>query len=229
MSIIVLILIILIFYDIVKEKCYSFFNTNLVKSNVDGNSYPVISDYDDQQQAANLIAEINLFTVLVITQLKTTYLTISPITPEQIKGFEVASILQNRYNPASLSENKPTSDKDTSFTQNKGEMISLCLREKQSGLNKFHSSDVIKFVMLHELSHIITPEITHSDLFWTNFRFLLEFCKKKGLYSAPDYGINNSVYCGMTIKYNPEYDNIRTVSYFNKPTSNISYVPSPLS
>lgn len=214
MSIVILILIVLIFYDIVKDKCYSFFNTNLVKSSIDGNSYPVVSLYEDQQTAADHIAHINLFTVEVIKRLKMQYLTSLPKTPEQVKGFEVASILELKYSPLSLSENKPTSDKDTSFTQNKGEMISLCLREKQSGMNKFHSLDIVKFVMLHELAHIVTPETTHSDLFWTNFRFLLEFCKKNKLYSAPDYGTSNELYCGMTIRYNPEYDNIRTVSYF---------------
>lgn len=214
MKILITLIIILLIFN-VKEKCYSFFNTNLVKSNVDGNSYSVISSYEDQQKAADNIANINLFTIEVISKLKKQYLTSLPITPEQIKGFEVASILQTKYSPTSLSENKPTSDKDTSFTQNKGELIALCLREKQSGLNKFHSLDVIKFVMLHELAHVVTPETTHSNLFWTNFRFLLEFCKKNKLYSAPDYGTNNEVYCGMTIRYNPEYDNLRTISYFH--------------
>ncbi len=193
---------------------YSFFNTNLVKSSVDGNSYPVVASYEDQQKASDLIAKINLFTIKLIFNLKTQYLSKSPVTPEEIKGFEVANILIEKYSPVSLSENLPTSDKDTSYTQNKGEIISLCLREKQTGTNQFHSLDVIKFVMLHELAHIVTPEIIHSNLFWTNFRFLLEFCKKHKLYVAPDYGKNNEVYCGMTIRYNPEYDNLRTISYF---------------
>ncbi len=193
---------------------YSFFTTNLVKSNIDGNSYPVISSYEEQQKASDTIAKINLFTLQLLFLLKEQYLSRSPATPEEIKGFEIISILLEKYSPKALSENKPTSDKDTSYTQNKGEIISLCLREKQSGLNKIHSLDIIKFVMLHELAHIITPETTHSNLFWTNFRFLLEFCKKHNIYTAPDFGKNNEVYCGMTIRYNPEYDNIRTISYF---------------
>lgn len=213
MGIVILFLIILIFYDIIKDRCYSFFNTSLVKS-VDGNSYPVVSTYADQQEAADLIAGINSFTVEVIKKLKTTYLTKSPTTPDQIKGFEMASILENRYSPASLMENQPTTAKDTSYTQNKGEVISLCLREKQSGQNKFHSIDVLKFVMLHELAHIVTPEIDHSDWYWTNFRFLLEFCNIHGLYTSPNYGVHNVPYCGMTIRYNPIYDDMRTISYF---------------
>ncbi len=214
MKAIVIILVVILVWEVTSNN-YSFFNTNLVKSDVDGNSYPVVSSYEDQQKAANMIANINLFTLDLIFKLKKKYLTISPITPEEIKGFEIANILHKKYSPGSLSENKPTSDKDTSYTQNKGEIISLCLREKQTGKNEFHSLDIIKFVMLHELAHIVTPEITHSNLFWTNFRFLLEFCKKYDIYVAPDYGKNNQAYCGMIIRYNPEYDNIRTVSYFD--------------
>jgi hypothetical protein len=201
----------------VREKCYSFFNTNIVKSGIDGNSYSVISSYEDQEKAADLIAQINLFTIKLIKKLKETYLTISPNNAEQIKGFEVASVLDIRYTPLALSENKPTSDKDTSFTQNKGELISLCLREKQSGKNQFHSLDVLKFVMIHELAHIVTPELNHSTLFWNNFRFLLEFSKKNNLYTSPNYGDYNELYCGMTIKYNPMYDKILTQSYFYRP------------
>jgi hypothetical protein len=206
------------------SRSYSFFDTNLIKSSIDGNSYPVVSSYEEQQKAADIMAEINLFTVQLISALKKKYLTNSPVTPEEIKGFEVASILIEKYSPSSLSENKPTSDKDTAYTQNKGEVISLCLREKQTGLNQFHTLDVIKFVMLHELAHIITPEIIHSNLFWTNFRFLLEFCKENNLYTAPDYGKNNQLYCGMTIRYNPEYDNLRTISYFKEKSYNIYYL-----
>ncbi len=216
MKILILILILIIFYDSIYGRALSFFISSNIKSNIDGNIYPVISSYEDKHAAADIIAKINIFAVDLIRRLKATYLTISPETPEQIKGYEVASILEKRYKSESLAENKPTSDKDTSYTQNKGEVIALCLREKESGFNKFHSLDTLKFVMLHELAHIITPEITHSNLFWTNFRFLLEFCQKQGIYTAPDYNKKNEQYCGMTIRYNPMWDNIRTVSYFEK-------------
>jgi len=213
---VLILLVIVIFFDTIKSTCRSFFNSNFVKSKIDGNTYSVVSSYDDQQEAADIIAHINQFAIDVIKNLKETYMRTELKTPEQIKGFEVTNILEIKYSPKSLSENEPTSHKDTSYTQNKGEIISLCLREKSSGKNNFHSLDIIKFVMLHELAHIITPEIHHSDLFWTNFRFLLEFCERKGLYKSPDYGSKHEVYCGMTIRYNPIYDNFRTISYFNK-------------
>lgn len=193
----------------------------------DGNYYKVVIDYEDQVQAAALIAEINTFTVQLIKKLKQTYRQrdFMPKTAEEIKGFEVASILSKKYRSESLSENKPKSAYDTSYTQNKGEIISLCLREKQSGKNKFHSIEILKFVMLHELAHIVTPELNHSPLFWNNFRFLLEFCKRHGLYDAPNFTKKNEVYCGLNIEYNPMYDNLNTKSYFSKTLTEISPVP----
>jgi WLM domain len=197
-----------------RDKYYSYFNSSITKSNTDGNYYPVLSEFDNQQEAADMIGNLNQFSIRVLTRLKEKYLTITPVTPDQVKGYEAASILSRNYSPASLQENDPPSPKETSYNQNKGRVISLCIREKESGKNELHDPAVVKFVMLHELAHTITPELTHSNLFWTNFRFLLEFCQIEGLYIAPNYNSVPAKYCGMEINYNPIYDSVRTVSYF---------------
>jgi hypothetical protein len=92
-------------------------------------------------------------------------------------------------------------------------MISLCLREKYSGKNVLHSLDILLFVMLHEIGHVITPEYNHTRRFWTNFKFLLEFCDVNDIYYSPDFDSNNVKYCSIDITYNPRYDKL-LYSYF---------------
>jgi hypothetical protein len=180
----------------------------------DGNYYRVSKKYEDNQKAAELMSEINSFTKNLIKSLKLEYTNNTPVTLEQKKGYEVSKLLERRYSPTSLQENVPSSANDTSYVKNKGEIIALCLREKTTGNNNFHSLDVLKFVMIHELAHMITLGLDHSSHFWTNFRFLLEFAEKKELYKSPDFRFRPAHYCGMTIHYNPIHDNDRTRSYF---------------
>jgi hypothetical protein len=213
-NIVIILLIIVIFYDNICSTYNEFFHSIMIKSNLDGETYKVASDYIDSKEAADKMADINLFTIKLIDKLKSVYINSDAQTPEQKKGLVVTNILLSKFNSNSLSENDPIDFTKTSYTKNKGEEISLCLREKISGENKLHSSQLLKFVMLHELAHIITPELEHTPLFWNNFRFLLDFCAKYDLYRSDNYTINNTMYCGMKIEYNPFYDNRRTVSFF---------------
>jgi hypothetical protein len=211
-----------------KPALVSRFNSSYVLATRDGRQYRVIDKYSEKEKAANLIADINHFTTRLIQELSDEYATEKDEQPildkeqaakkqrEIQRGRLIVTALQKRYNAKALIENDPPSAKETSYTQNKGEIIALCLREKITGQNKFHSLDVIKFVMLHELAHVVTPELDHSESFWNNFRFLLEFAEKKRLYSAPNFAEEPQHYCGMTIKYNPVYDDVHTKSYFDQ-------------
>lgn len=201
------------------NKISEYFTMQRVTSSIDSNKYLVVNSYTDKEKAADLIAQINIFTINFIKKLKDTYLTPAyVVTPhmseyEYDKGKEITIILLERFKPESLQENEPESPDKTSYTLNKGQTISLCLREKISGQNKFHDIDIIKFVLLHELGHVITPELNHSVLFWTNFRFLLEFCVKYDLYTAVDYNKTNVNYCGLNVTYTPTSDTTLS-SYF---------------
>jgi hypothetical protein len=211
-----IIITILVLYLLYKPQVHDYFTTIRVKSDSDFNEYPVVSLYNDTQKAANIMGDVNLFTVDLIKKMQAKYLnkeTGVADTVEYVKGREITITLINRFASNSLKENEPVSSDATSYTINKGDVIGICLREKQSGKNNFHDIDDIKFVLLHELAHIVTPEYSHTPLFWTNFRFLLEFCKSNGLYHTPDYASRNVNYCGTTITYNPMDDN-KLKSYF---------------
>lgn len=210
-----IILSIVLIYLLLNDRCREFFTSEYVKSS-DGTEYSVVSKYDDNKKAADTIAELNKFVIELIKRLKQKYGAVKIQNNETKKGYEVLTILEKRFNPKNVLENDPVDLTKTSYTKNKGEVIALCLREKQSGDNKFHLEDDIKFVLLHEIAHIITPEYNHSQGFWDNFRFLLEFAHNEGLYKSPDYSKKNVNYCGTTIKYNPMYDTTRTKSFFKE-------------
>ncbi|MGL5936428.1 MAG: Wss1p-related putative metallopeptidase [Cetobacterium sp.] len=182
---------------------------------MDDKEYMVVAKYQDAEKAAELIANLNSFAGNLISELKKVYLEprINISEKEYNKGREVVSILMRKFNPKSMRENEPDSPKNTSFTTNKGEIISMCLREKQSGENKFHDMHTLQFVFLHELAHIITKEMDHVSNFWVNFRFLLEFCKKYNLYETKNYNKENINYCGMEVTYSPLEDR-NLYSYF---------------
>jgi len=207
---------ILVLYLLYKPQVHDYFTTIRVKSDSDFNEYPVVSLYNDTQKAANIMGDVNLFTVDLIKKMQAKYFnnaTKNIETIEYLKGREITAVLIARFASNSLKENEPVSPDATSYTINKGDVIGICLREKQTGQNNFHDIDDIKFVLLHELAHVVTPEYSHTPLFWTNFRFLLEFCKSHGLYHTPNYAARNIQYCGTTITYNP-MDDDNLISYF---------------
>jgi hypothetical protein len=211
--VIIIILFGLLFYP----RACEYFTMTKVKSTVDNAEYLVVKSYADKEQAANLMAEINLFTVKLIQTLKSKYSQHDPqimSLAEYIKGREITSVLTKKFKSESLQENLPDSPNKTSYTSNKGEIISLCLREKKTGKDQFHDLDTLKFVLIHELGHIITPELNHSVLFWSNFRFLLEFCNKYKLYTSPDFDKHNVNYCGLEVSYTPINDKTLS-SYFS--------------
>jgi hypothetical protein len=185
-----------------------------VKSDLDNISYPVVAKYENTKIAANMIGDMHIFTSNLIKKLKSVYLVdVFQQTPEYAVGINVTKLLMKRFHHDSLEENDPPSADKTSYVLNKGEIISLCLREKQSGQNKFHDLNILKFVMLHELSHMISVSVNHDVEFWTNFKFLLEFCEKYDLYKVPDYEKNNINYCGLNVSYVPSMDK-KLKSYF---------------
>ena len=114
--------------------------------------------------------------------------------------------LRKRYKGAvNLRETHPLNGEgDTSYTIDKGNILSLCLR---SGSGDLHDFDTLKFVYLHEISHIAANVFQHPDKFWKIFRLILIEAENAGLYSPFNYASHPIMYCGkLTISYNPYYD-----------------------
>jgi hypothetical protein len=115
-------------------------------------------------------------------------------------------LLVERYRPDSILENSVTS-KDTSYSENKGEKIVICLRDKNDPpAYPFVDMNTVMFVVLHEMAHLMTAELSsgkHTPEFWANFRRLLEDASRIGIYTPVNYAKSPVDYCGMKITDSP--------------------------
>lgn len=93
-------------------------------------------------------------------------------------------------------ETDPTSDL-TSYSVNKGEELSVCLRSKKNG--KLHDINLLMYVVIHEMAHFACPEIGHGALFKKIFKKMIEEAIKINLYEKVDYSENPVEYCGMIL------------------------------
>ena len=166
-----------------------------VKSNIDGKNY-LIRDMPDKQEAADLIAKIRI----KLSNLKIHVESKFPDKPQVkqlIKNFEA--------DPSRFYESTPDADL-TSYSVNKGEAVHLCLRQREKGDESLVQEDVMMFVAIHEMAHMITQTIGHGPDFWNNFGWLLKEAESIGLYKAKDFKAHPVKYCGMSITDQPSYD-----------------------
>ena len=63
--------------------------------------------------------------------------------------------------------------------------------------------NIMMFVALHELAHIMTKSVGHTDEFWDNFRYLLKKAIKLGVYKDVNFEKNPVDYCGTKITNSP--------------------------
>lgn len=156
-----------------------------VKSPVDGRKY-IVRKLPDAQAAADKLANINKKIISLVDSLE----------EDDRKGIKR---LKKRYNPDQLSETG-LGAKYTSYSVNKGEKISICVRQPD---NSFINDNIIIFVFIHELAHVMTEEVGHTPKFWDNMAYLLEQGEKIGIYVPEDYSENPVDYCGMEINSTP--------------------------
>ena len=104
--------------------------------------------------------------------------------------------LKNRYNSDAISEGHVTDAGITSYTLNKGEEIVFCMRTRDNE-EQLYEDNVLMYVAMHELAHVMTISEQHTSEFHTNFRYLQECARKLKLFE----GINKSTnYCGIDLK-----------------------------
>ncbi len=182
--------VLVIAYKMIQESEY--LNLKCIISDVDGKRY-CVRDRSKLKLAANLLANINTKMNTLVEHVKEKY-------PDR----ENVKRLVKGYNPKKISETLPTSEY-TAYSENKGEKIAFCLNtEKKNG--KLIDENTLMFVATHELSHVATKSIGHTEEFWNNFKFLLKEADEIGVYKPEDYKKNSRRYCGTDIVDNPYYD-----------------------
>lgn len=154
-----------------------------VRSPVDGRTY-LVRMLSDRQEAADMLARLNASLTRLVQHMVARY--------PQDAG--VAQLHRN-YNPEALSEGGAEVGY-TSYSINKGERIVMCLRQTDGS---FVDPNVLVYVAVHELAHLMTHEIGHTVLFWKNFKLLLSQGVELGIYTNVDFASKPQPYCGISI------------------------------
>lgn len=181
--ILILVIIILIKLLIIDDE-----NLVYLKSSVD-EDFHLVQDFKNKDDAADLMAKIKEKIEKLLKYLKRTY----PNNPDVMR-------LLGNYNEDNIRETD-IDDDDTSFSIDKGDEIHFCLRNKKDF--KLHKINILMFVTVHELAHLMSKTYGHNDEFNKNFMFLLREAIKVGIYTNVDYSRKPTEYCGMTVNSNP--------------------------
>jgi len=176
-----IIVVISVFYI---QKIY--FEVSYVISTVDNEKY-LVKNTEGKQNAANILARLNSKIEKLIKHLMKKY-------PEDERIIR----LSKNYKRENISEGTESSNY-TSYSVNKGEKIVFCIRERDES-GDFVSENVLMYVATHELGHLMTEEIGHTDTFWTNFKMLLQEAIDINIYTHVDFSKSPTTYCGIDIK-----------------------------
>lgn len=166
-----------------------FSDLTYVVSELDSKNY-LVRNREDSKEAANLLAQIKSNLEKLVNYLKN-----NNSKDERIQR------LVEKFNPENISESIAGSDY-TSYSVNKGEKIVFCIRSKDDK-QQLEDINTMMFVAIHELAHIMTKSVGHTDEFWENMRYLLEKGIKLGIYKKVDYKSNPRMYCGVKITDSP--------------------------
>jgi hypothetical protein len=166
-------------------------NTVEIRSRRDGKIYNV-QNLPDKQQACEKLSGIREKLETLIESYKD-----DPSTAMDPR----VKILVSRFNPDNFMENDIDAS-TTSYSENKGEKIVVCMRDKAPPY-AFVDDNTVIFVLLHELAHLMTTTVGHTPEFWGNFKRILHDGVRCGIYRPVNYTKFPTAYCGMTITDSP--------------------------
>lgn len=169
-----------------------------VESSVDHSSYLIQSDRTDALEASNLLAQIKLKVDTLRRKLR----------KELYHELRVRTFLIRSESTVIQESNKDVISA-TSYSVNKGESIVLCLRshrtiqEVAEGKRALIDENTLFYVVIHELAHVMSESVGHTEEFGQNFKFLLSNAIKWKLYTFVDYRKNPVEYCSTQLNITP--------------------------
>lgn len=116
---------------------------------------------------------------------------------------DAVQLLRDRFDPENVQETS-LHDTGTSYTIDKGKELHLCLRDKKT--KRHHNTNLLMFVAIHELAHVMSTSYGHNGEFAKNFKFLLEKAVECNVYSPEDYRKHPRTFCGIKVHHTPLFD-----------------------
>jgi hypothetical protein len=159
-------------------------------STIDNKMYKVRDP--NKQLKANLLGTLNQKLNVIVDSLRT--------NKDYYHHVNVLRLINNWDSGITIKEIGKM-ESDAAYVINKRHM-SFCLKD----FNKGNQVDVnlLTYVGIHELSHVMSDEVGHGDEFKNNFKFLLDYSKKLAYNGNPLYISLNELktpndYCGVSI------------------------------
>ena len=177
-----------LFFKYVKNNDES--ELKCVISHVDGNTY-CVRERNKIMLVVDLLAKTTQNMKKLVDHLH-----------EQYPDRENVKRLYKNFDIKKVKETLPTS-RYTAYSENK-ERIAFCVTTRKNN-SQLIDENTLMFVALHELSHVATKSIGHTEEFWNNFKFILKSASSIGIYKPEDYSKTPKSYCGTKIKDNPYF------------------------
>ena len=166
-------------------------NLTYVRSKNTNKDY-LVQDLPDKQEASERMASIQGKIEKLFQRYRD-----DPATDAEPR---IQTMIQ-RFKPENMCESDMR-DSTTSYSENKGDRIVVCLRQKTDGY-PLVDENTIMFVVLHEVAHLMTFSVGHTPEFWANFRRLLNDAIAVGIYQNVNYNHSPVPYCGIEINSSP--------------------------
>ena len=179
-----MIIIIIIFIFLI----HIYSNNIYIKSYSDNMFYKVQRNIN-KYKSVKYLSYLRKFTIDLVSNLDTNNIIYKTYHDRFIK-------LSSMIRTIKINE-KSIIDKNTSYTINKGDEIVLCLKFKDN--DKYHEINDIKYILIHELAHIICPEVGHTKVFYDINKYLLTEAIRLKLHNITNYKLNPLNYCGIVL------------------------------
>jgi hypothetical protein len=166
-----IVLILFIFILCILFYRYIFDGTEKFKSNLDGNYYNVRFGKDSQKKA-DLLAFINLKLGILVSSLR---------NDQRYKNNPDVKRLLSNWDRGITIKEIGFMENDAAYVINK-QHLAFCLQDlpypnSNSKNTNIEDTNLITYVSIHELGHIMSEETGHGREFIKNFEFLLNYSK----------------------------------------------------
>ena len=202
-----MIYVLLAFLFLMVFRKYIFDGTVEQLSSIDNKMYNVRNG-SDKQKRANLLAFLNLKLGILVNTLRN--------DPRYKSDPAVQRLVSNWDKGVSIKE-IGNFESDAAYVINK-QYMSFCLQDSPNGKLKntnVEDTNLISYVGIHELAHIMSVSVDHGSEFIKNFKFLLDYSSNI-TYTNPFTQVTEKLYIPLSeLKTADNYCGVKIINSIN--------------